>query len=185
MPSKRSTPHNIPSLPLVTKLAPSKLDGYPPNSLRSGISCVAVLADSSFPGSTWSVPQPEAVGWSPARLAQAKAYWEALPPTSICVVANGVLVAAWGEHDRKRLIRSIRKSLLNSVVGIHVADGAIDINATLHDFSIDDERPALTMKEKRATVRDLLMSRSGVYHPAESEDLTVSRPGFSGDRRAW
>src|SRR5262249_5297964 len=35
---------------------------------------------------------------------------------------------------------------------------------------IDDKPPALTDGEKQATVRDLLMARSGVYHEAAAEN---------------
>ena len=37
---------------------------------------------------------------------------------------------------------------------------------TLADLGIHDNEPRLTAEEREATVRDLLMSRSGIYHGA-------------------
>jgi CubicO group peptidase (beta-lactamase class C family) len=62
--------------------------------------------------------------------------------------------------------RSIRKSLLSAVVGRAVAAGTVDLDATLKELGIDDTQPALTVREQRARVRDLLTCRSDVYHPA-------------------
>jgi CubicO group peptidase (beta-lactamase class C family) len=63
--------------------------------------------------------------------------------------------------------RSIRKSLLNVVVGRAVAARQLDLDATLAELGIDDAvEPGLTASERRARVRDLLTCRSGVYHPA-------------------
>jgi hypothetical protein len=45
-------------------------------------------------------------------------------------------------------------------------------------LNIDDIPPSLTKEEKKATVSDLLKSRSGVYHEAaaESRDMVGMRP---------
>ncbi|GAJ08662.1 unnamed protein product, partial [marine sediment metagenome] len=45
----------------------------------------------------------------------------------------------------------------------------IDLDKNLDELGIDDIPPGLTSIEKQATVRDLLMSRSGVYHEAAAE----------------
>src|SRR5262249_2165316 len=60
--------------------------------------------------------------------------------------------------------------------GLH-AGGAIELDSTLADLAIDDV-PPLTAQEKEATVRDLLQSRSGVYHAAAKEpaDMNAERP---------
>ncbi|WP_051540898.1 serine hydrolase [Ahrensia sp. 13_GOM-1096m] len=63
---------------------------------------------------------------------------------------------------------SIRKSLLSLIYGIAVERGLIELDKTLADLGIDENTP-LTDQEKRATVRDLLMSRSGIYLPAAGE----------------
>jgi CubicO group peptidase (beta-lactamase class C family) len=51
--------------------------------------------------------------------------------------------------------------------GNYVEQGKIRLDATLAELGIDD-RPPLTPEEKRATVRHLLMTSSGVFHPASN-----------------
>ena len=68
--------------------------------------------------------------------------------------------------------------MLSSLYGIHVDNGNIDLDATLEELNIDDISPGLTDAEKQATVRDLISSRSGVYHVAAAEWA-----GVGSDRR--
>ena len=67
---------------------------------------------------------------------------------------------------------------MNSLIGIAVADGKINLNDTLQKLGIDDKKPSLTDVEKQATVRDLLEARSGVYHAAayETKGMAEQRP---------
>lgn len=58
---------------------------------------------------------------------------------------------------------------MSALAGIQIAEGRLRPEATLAELGIDDTEPALTAEEKRATVRDLLMARSGVYHRAAYE----------------
>lgn len=64
---------------------------------------------------------------------------------------------------------SIRKPFLGALYGIYVGKGVIDIGTTLEELNIDDIPPSLTSGEKQATIRDLLLSRSGVYYEAAGE----------------
>jgi CubicO group peptidase (beta-lactamase class C family) len=75
-------------------------------------------------------------------------------------------------------MRSVRKSFLSALFGIAVAEGRLRLSDTLSQLDIDDEPLQLTDAEKQATVRDLLMSRSGIYHPAayETADIRQNRP---------
>lgn len=73
-----------------------------------------------------------------------------------------------GPTDQIMNTHSIRKSLLSLIYGIAVDQGLIDLETTLADLGIDENTP-LTAQEKTATVRDLLMSRSGIYLPAAGE----------------
>jgi CubicO group peptidase (beta-lactamase class C family) len=58
---------------------------------------------------------------------------------------------------------------LSALYGIGVAEGRIKLDQTLAELGIDDRAPSLSDSEKQATIRDLLMMRSGVYHPAAYE----------------
>jgi len=126
----------------------------------------------------WQSADPASAGWSAERLAEAQDYAASLKPTAVMVVQDGKVIASWGDISRKVNVASVRKSLLSALYGIAVSEGRIDLDRTLADLGIDDKAPALTDGEKQATVRDLLMARSGIYHPAayETADIRRNRP---------
>jgi CubicO group peptidase (beta-lactamase class C family) len=82
---------------------------------------------------------------------------------------DGALLAQWGDVDVPINTHSVRKSLLSALYGIAIDKGLIRLDATLADLGIDDAKAPLTMIEKSATVRDLLMARSGIYIEAAGE----------------
>ena len=128
-----------------------------------------VKADT-FPGKTWNkVVNPEIHGWSSVKLTEARTYSEALDTAAVMIVHDGVLIDAWGDIARKYPAASIRKSLLSALYGIQVGKGNIGLLDSLEDLRVEDEPPGLTHKERQARVVDLLMARSGVYHPAAGE----------------
>ena len=73
-----------------------------------------------------------------------------------------------GPTDMIMNTHSMRKSFLSLLYGIAVDKGLINIDKTLAELGIDEITP-LTDQEKKATIRDLLMFRSGIYIPAEGE----------------
>ncbi len=96
-------------------------------------------------------------------------------PTGLIVVRNGVTIACAGDIRAKVNTRSVRKSLISLLYGLAVAEGRIRLDDRLDTLGIDDTPPALTVQEKQATVRDLLMARSGVYHKAAYETAEMGR----------
>ncbi|MGO4842094.1 amide hydrolase, partial [Rhizobiaceae sp. 2RAB30] len=112
----------------------------------------------------WETVEPSEAGWSIEKLKAAQSYSESLKPTAVMIVQDGRMIAGWGDISHKVNVASVRKSLLSALYGIAVAEGRIDLSSSLAELGIDDKAPSLTVSEKRATVRDLLMSRSGVYH---------------------
>ena len=92
------------------------------------------------------------------------------------VVHNGRVVAAWGDVARTVNVWSVNASLLGALYGIGVAEGRMDLNRTLADLGIYDNEPQLTAAEREATVRDLLMMRSGIYRGAVFEPRGATRP---------
>jgi len=127
------------------------------------------------PGKDWQAVDPASSGWSVDKLETARGLAQQLGSTGVFIVRDGLLVARWGDVERKVNVASVRKSLLNALYGIAVGEGRIDINATLAQLKIDDRAPSLTDIEKQATIRDLLMARSGIYHPAASETAAMKR----------
>jgi len=121
---------------------------------------------------------PEAVGWSSEKLEKARKFAEQIGSAAVMVLRDGKVFVSWGEVERNFKVHSIRKPFLSALYGIHVARGEIDLDATMEELKIDDIPPRLTPDEKQATVRDLLKSRSGVYHEAAAEApvMVNSRP---------
>ncbi len=150
------------------------------------LTAVALSAASSavFPGKTWTVAaSPEERGFDAARLAAAKAYASSISTAAVMIVQEGVVASQWGDVDRKFNTHSIRKSFLSALYGAPVRSGVIKLDATMAELGIDDVS-GLTDQEKKATVRDCLKARSGVYHPAlyESAGMKALKPPRHSER---
>jgi CubicO group peptidase (beta-lactamase class C family) len=131
--------------------------------------------DSAFAWRQYA--DPAMAGWSNERLQLAWDYAVELRSASIMVVYKGSVVAAWGDLRHNYKCHSIRKGLLNALIGIYVDNGTIDLDATLADIGIDDETP-LSGMERQATVEHLLQSRSGIYLPAmgDGSSMIANKP---------
>lgn len=92
---------------------------------------------------------------------------KAMPTTSFMVVSTGRTVFTYGNVAEVSYLASARKSILSMLFGRYVANGTLDLDATMEDMRIDDVGGLLPI-EKTAKVRDLLIASSGVYHPASS-----------------
>jgi len=78
------------------------------------------------------------------------------------VVHRGDVVLEWGATAQRLNAHSIRKSLLGALLGVTVDRGLLDVDRPVGSFDLsEDER--LNEAERSATVRDLMMSRSGIY----------------------
>jgi len=116
--------------------------------------------------------------WSKRKLQAAASYAEEIGTAAVLVLHEGEVVFSYGDVTHKYMCHSIRKPFLGALYGIYIEKGDIDIHTTLSELHIDDIPPSLTPAEKRATVRDLLLSRSGVYHEAagEAQSMIDARP---------
>lgn len=139
--------------------------------------CLILKADGPIPGKEWEAVSPAKAGFDAVRLAQARTFAEGLDSVAGMVIYDGGVLMQWGDLERKGELHSVRKSLLSALYGIHAGAGTINLAATLEELGIDD-KGGLTRQEKRATVLDLLMARSGVYHGAayETEGMKEQRP---------
>lgn len=132
-----------------------------------------------FPDELWlKAPAPEFIGWSSAKLKEARDYSAAQNTSAVLIIDNGVIVDEWGQTQQPFKLHSVRKSLMNALYGIEVDSGKMKLDATLEALGIDDITPSLTREEKQATIADLLKARSGVYHPAayETPNMRAKRP---------
>lgn len=121
---------------------------------------------SAFPGEHWREVDAGRRGWDEAQLARARALFDGQQSAALMVVHRGRLIASWGDVEVRYTAQSVRKALIAGLVGQLVSDGELSLDATLADMNIDDVSPALTQEERQATLRDLLMSRSGIFHSA-------------------
>jgi CubicO group peptidase (beta-lactamase class C family) len=147
--------------------------------LFTGAAAVAAppVADR-FPGKEWDHVDPAQAGWSTEVLAEAHALSDVFHSSAVMIIQHGAVVADWGDTTKRMELASVRKSLLNALIGNAVERHQIELNATLGALGIDDNAPSLTAEEKTATVRELLEARSGVYHSAlyETPGMAALRP---------
>jgi hypothetical protein len=142
--------------------------GWMRDAWRQFAGCILLTAMLEIVGQarsqSWQAADPATVGWPVEKLESAKRTSVSLKPTAVVIVQYGKMVASWGDISRKVNVTSVRKSLLSALYV--VAEGRIDLSSSLADPNIDDKTPGLTAEVKTTTVRDLLMERSGIYHPA-------------------
>ena len=112
-----------------------------------------------------------------ARLDEVRARVDPHLTSSLMAVRGDEVVFSFGPVERPSPVHSVRKSLLAMLYGQPVAQGRIDLDATLAQLGIDDDAGSLLPIERQARVRDVLSARSGVYHPASNPgDDTASAP---------
>lgn len=93
---------------------------------------------------------------------------------AMLAVRNGETLFSYGDLTRRYQCHSMRKSFLSALIGCAVAEGRFDLSLTLEALNIDD-RQGLSPVEKQATLYDLLIARSGIYHPANYETPWMRR----------
>lgn len=138
----------------------------------------AAASTAVYPGTEWErLSSPEAVGWSSAGLDSVRAALASLPSTGFMAVVGGRVLFEYGDLDTLSYLASVRKSILSMLYGNYVANGTVDLDASLAELGIDDVG-GLTPEEKQATARHLITSRSGVFHPASNggDDLASAPP---------
>jgi len=138
------------------------------------------MSEVFFPDGEWEHGRSQA--WQSDLLSRAAEALVAFGSIGTVVIHQGRLVFGVGAIDEKVLIRSVRKSILSSLIGIEVERGSIRLDATMEELEMDDVQ-GLTKAERQATVRHLLQARSCIYHPAlaESKAMTEAKP-FRGSQ---
>jgi len=152
--------------------------------MRRVVCLVGVLLISLLSACSRSTSGTANSSWSQDRLEDAAAYAREIGSAAVLVLHDGEVVFSFGDIKRKYMCHSIRKPFLGALYGIYVQRGVIDLHASLEELDIDDIPPALTHGERQATIRDLLLSRSGVYHEAAGEHQTMidARPQRNSHR---
>ncbi|GAA0733997.1 serine hydrolase [Aquimarina litoralis] len=123
----------------------------------------------------FSYASPESKGFSTEKLSLLQQHLENSGSSSMILMIDGDIIFEWGQTDKRHLIHSMRKALLNSLYGIAIENKQIDTSATLKSLNINDISPSLSDNELSATISDLLRSRSGIYHNAAATNDAMLR----------
>lgn len=127
--------------------------------------------EAVWPGAEWERVRNADLadhGWSREGLDRTFAFIrDSANTTGLVVVDRGRVVFDYGDVEELSYLASVRKSVLAMLYGSWVDDGTIDLDATLDELGVDDVGGLLDI-EKRATVRDLITARSGIYHAASN-----------------
>lgn len=140
-----------------------------PLFLQCQVTGTTSAADDIYPGSAWQrIQNPAAEGWDASKLKELKRFIaDSTWATGVVVILHGQELFSYGNIKELSYIASCRKSVLSILYGPFVEAGKIDLNRTLAQLGIDDIG-GLSDLEKKASIKDLLTARSGVYHPASN-----------------
>lgn len=136
-------------------------------------------SESRIPGAAWEHVDPESAGWSPELLAKAREEFERSDYAAVLVVDHGRIVVSFGDVTQKLPVRSMRKSLLNALIGLLVDRGKLRLDATLAQLGIDDDEPPLSEAEKserRAPAGDALLLQQLGLQRAGNDRQSRRRP---------
>lgn len=85
------------------------------------------------------------------------------------VLNRDSIVLEYGDTKELIQLHSARKAIMSLIIGIAIDKGYLHLDDDLQKLGIDNKTIPLTETEKMATIRDLLMSRSGIYLSADAE----------------
>ena len=120
---------------------------------------------------------PEEIGFDHHGADSLHAYFDSIQAHSLFVLYRGKVVFNWGDNTRRMRCASIRKSLLNALIGMAIDEGKMDLDQSVTSL-INPATSELNSLEKKATIEHLLSSSSGIYLPAayEPEVWTKQKP---------
>ena len=96
--------------------------------------------------------------------------------TGLVVVSDGRIVLEHGDVAHVSKVASVRKSILAMLYGNYVESGQIDLERNVVDVGLEDLTPFVP-PEGEATLRHVLMARSGIYLRSGTPDLDAALPG--------
>ncbi len=87
----------------------------------------------------------------------------------VIALKDNEIIFEKGDTEKLINLHSARKSIMSLLIGIAKEKGLLKLDESLESLGIDESKTPLTKQEKTATIKDLLMARSGVYLQAEAE----------------
>ena len=134
-------------------------------------------SDFIFPTQSWEkLEQPDTLGWDIEKLFELQQFVNyETNLTGLMIIYNGKVLFEFGDTKEVSDLASCRKSVLSIMYGKYVENGIIDLHKTIGELGIDDV-VKLSETEKTATIKDLMTSRSGVYHLSTNTDRNSITP---------
>ena len=134
-----------------------------------------------FPAAEWQHVNAKEAGFSEAKLDVLRAWLKTQKTTGLVLVSDGRVVLEHGDVARVSKVASVRKSILAMLYGRYVESGQIDLERTVAGVGLEDFMPFLPL-EREATLRHVLMARSGIYLPSGTPDLDAALPARGSHR---
>lgn len=131
-----------------------------------------------YPDSVWqNISSLSENGWNKDSLNKLKAFIiDSTNATGMVIIQSGKILFDYGDTKETSYIASCRKSILSMLYGPFVENRKIDLSTTIEQLHIEDVGGLFPI-EKKATIKDLLTARSGVYHAASNEgDASAMAP---------
>ncbi|RKE94801.1 CubicO group peptidase (beta-lactamase class C family) [Ichthyenterobacterium magnum] len=134
----------------------------------------ATIFSQTFPDTEWAYNMNAyKEGWSDSKGKELYKYIvDSTNITSMLIVHKGKVVYQYGDVKQNTYIASCRKSVLSMLYGKYVENGTIRLNETIKTLGIDDVDGVLPIEQK-ATIKDLISSRSGIYRRASNPGTWV------------
>ncbi len=130
----------------------------------------AAMPQVASPGQGEGLPFEKSSGWNPDSLREIQNYLDQCQHVDAFVaIYRGREVFSFGDSDRLINLHSVRKPIISLLIGIAWDKGLIRLDETLGELGIREKGVELSEVEKTATVKDLLMARSGVYLAADAQ----------------
>ena len=140
--------------------------------------CIGQQAKNIYPDSSWQyVGNASKNTWNSDSLNNLKSFLvDSTNATGVVIIQSGRILFEYGDTKETSYLASCRKSILSMLYGPFVENGKINLSTTIEQLQLDDVGGLLPV-EKKATIKDLITARSGVYHPASNEgDATAMAP---------
>lgn len=141
-------------------------------------SCLSQQTKNVYPDRSWqSFSNSAENNWNNDSFIKLRAFLiDSTNATGVVIIQSGKILFDYGDTKETSYLASCRKSILSMLYGPFVANGKINLSTTIEQLHIDDIGGLLPI-EKKATIKDLLTARSGVYHPASNEgDASAMAP---------
>ena len=111
-----------------------------------------------------------ATGWNKDSIQKIKNYLDSAQHIDAFIALEAdKVIFHYGQTNKLINLHSLRKPIISLLIGIARDKGLLRLDESLGSLDIQERNTTLSKIEKTATIRDLLMSRSGIYLQADAQ----------------